>query len=97
MSDKTKCNALDTYKSRRWVTLPKFDFAEEDFTRLLADVKPDWLKMEEKMRKLGLFGDDDLQSRLMMVSPRVERIKNYESMAHFPLTQLFKFIEKELL
>ncbi len=65
-----------TYKSGRWITWPEFNFAEENLTRLLAKVKPNFntYQIVDDCSKKKEFVH--LQSRLMIVSPLVERMKN---------------------
>ena len=60
-----------TYKNRGRISGPEFDFAEEHLTGhpVYVFVKSNYCG------QLGL----NLQSRLIMVSPRVDKIKNCES------------------
>ncbi len=60
-----------TYKSGRWITWPEFNFAEENLTRLLAKVKPNFntdqivddFLQKEKVCSLTVTSDDCVSSR----------------------------------
>lgn len=82
MADKDSLNDMpdmvDTYKSGRGVSWPELNFAEENLAGLLADIKSNYKRVYQVTLSFKLYAIY-LQSRLMIVSPRVDKMKNCDS------------------